>query len=187
MVKLFLCTAVALASLPALGAPYTLKLEMTPAVCAEDATYKKCTRPSNITVAALDFGAGKNCPAPIKLSPRLQARLNDIIPDRIYQDNLWRQYGSCTGMTQDAFVRALVASYETLEFPTVLTTGKPYSVSYAYLESVFLRKNPNLSTHHVRLMCHHPKDKSVLTHIDICSHGCNYPSNCPQSIAIKAH
>ncbi|SPL69693.1 ribonuclease T2 family protein [Acinetobacter stercoris] len=180
---------------------YVMQIQMTPAVCALDASkqkQRKCLEGYSLTITGLlPETSSSNCSttSSATLSP-LQAKVvARVMPEENARIQLWQSIGGCVPMNASQYFRLVINLAENLKIPADLSGGDNKSVTQSNLRSQFIRLNPSLPADGIRFNCQSQSSRSkpLLTQLQVCysSNGryreCarHVVSNCPTNFTIK--
>ncbi|GAB3052710.1 hypothetical protein GCM10027155_19000 [Acinetobacter apis] len=174
------------AKTPPLG--YILHIQMTPAVCALDATQqkqRKCLEGYSLTIGSLvPENMDSECATTTSPTlPPLQAKVvANVIPDEPYRTQLWRTVGGCMQMNASQYFRTIINYAQNLKIPAVLTDSTSHSISKQSLENQFLSLNHGLPERGIHMTCQKEGRSTFLTHISVCYKTNGQFKNCPESV-----
>lgn len=178
---------------------YVMQIQMTPAVCALDATrqkQRKCLEGYSLTITGLlPETTEVNChtSSSANLSP-LQAKVvARVMPDENARMLLWRSVGGCVPMSASQYFRTIINFADRLKVPSELSSAETRTIQMSRLKQQFLRLNSTLPASAIRFNCESSHGDPVLTNIQVCyqvngqykqctSH---IVSSCPASFLIK--
>ena len=155
---------------------YVISLSWSPSYCAErglDANRRQCGVDRDYAFIAHglwpQFASGypEFCPTsePERVPNALVATIMDIMPSAGLVGHQWRKHGSCTGLTQAAYLEATREAYERIAIPRKLESAlTPSRVSAEAVEAAFISANPGLTPDGIAASC----KSGRLTEVRIC-------------------
>lgn len=154
---------------------YVMHVQMTPAVCALDASkqkQRKCLEGYSLTISSLlpELAKSVDCTtsSSAKLSP-LQAKVvARVMPDENARVQLWQNVGGCVPMNASQYFRTIINFAGQLKIPADLTNPNTIEVQKEALRQQFVKLNPSLSPNSIRFTCQPSKMDSILTEIRVC-------------------
>lgn len=163
-------------SLPQIGYanPMMLGIELSPAVCRLQPNHMKmrqCIEGNSFTVNYFHTGEQAKCNSQQTVSiPPLQEKVvAKIVPDPAIRQQLWQNYGICSGMSQANYFRSITNLSSNLRLPRELTDGSSYRITSHKLSQQIASLNTGLKPQYIHLMCqNNRKNQAMLTQINIC-------------------
>lgn len=184
-----------MASLPNIAhAEMVLSVELSPTVCRFHPNYaslRQCRDRYPLTVNFFDFGTRGQCSNQIRLNltPLQEKAITKIVPDPYMRQQLWQDYGVCSGQTGSNYFRTISNLYTRLNLPYELQNGNSYRVNRSRFIQQIATQNPGMPHSAIRLYCQStPNQLATLTQVTICYNqtgnytSCSTPrlSNCPR-------
>lgn len=198
--SIFLSTVILSTALPSTThAEIVLGIELSPITCRLHPNYaslRQCSEGLPLVVNFFDTSFRGQCSPQIKLnlSPLQEKVVTKVIPDPYMRQQLWQDYGVCSGQSSSNYFRSITNLYSTLRLPPELSNGSNLRVSHPQFLKQMAGNNAGMSIGSVRLYCQSKTSKpAILTHMAICYNNngkftqCNTPrpSNCPQIFFIS--
>lgn len=165
--------AAALLLLPASGASaapdrpgrfdfYVLALSWNPSFCrsegARSSMQCRLSPPKGFVVHGLwpqyERGYPESCPSaePYRVPRALIDTVIDIMPSPGLVGNEWRKHGTCTGLTQDGYLKLTRDAWNRVTIPKAFARGDA-RISAREAEEAFVVANPGLSTEGMAVVC----------------------------------
>lgn len=153
-------------------ADITLGIEMSPAVCSLYPSYVKlrqCVAGNPMSVNFLKITNKKCTNARYSMTPLQESLASKLIPDVSMRQQVWQNYGRCSGMNTSNYFRKISQLSSQLKLPKELSNGKNYQVHQKSLIKQIVQLNAGLQPKSISLFCQvNDKRQSVLTYINIC-------------------
>lgn len=155
---------------------YVISLSWSPSYCAEqglNANRRQCGIDRDYAFIAHGLwpqyasGYPEFCPSsePERVPNALVGTIIDIMPSAGLVGHQWRKHGSCTGLSQAAYLEATREAYERIAIPPELDNAlDPSRISAEAVESAFISANPGLSPDGIAVSC----KSGRLTEVRIC-------------------
>lgn len=155
---------------------YVISLSWSPSYCAEqglNANRRQCGIDRDYAFIAHGLwpqyasGYPEFCPSsePERVPNALVGTIIDIMPSAGLVGHQWRKHGSCTGLSQAAYLEATREAYERIAIPPELDNAlDPSRISAEAVESAFISANPGLSPEGIAVSC----KSGRLTEVRIC-------------------
>lgn len=198
--SVLLSTAILITAIPATAnAEIVLGIELSPITCRLHPNYanlRQCSEGLPLAVNFFDTSFRGQCSSQIKLNlPPLQEKVvTKVIPDPYMRQQLWQDYGVCSGQSSSNYFRSITNLYSTLRLPPELSNGSNLRVSHTHFLKQIAGNNAGMSIGSVRLYCQsNASIPATLTHMVICYNNngkftqCSTPrpSNCPRTFSIS--
>ena len=144
---------------------YVLSLSWWTSSCATERDARRCAQCGprqsfGLVVHGLwpqyEKGYPESCSSrePHRVPRSLGEQMFDIMPSMGLIGHQWRKHGSCTGLTQRAYLRAVRHAFERIRIPPDLTAGEErLSLSPSEIERKFTDANPGMSSRGVAVRC----------------------------------
>lgn len=153
-------------------ADMTLGIEMSPAVCSLYPNYAKlrqCVAGNRMSVNFLKITNQKCINHHYKMTPLQESLASKLIPDVSMRQQVWQNYGRCSGMDTSNYFRKISQLSSQLKLPKELSSGQSYQVQQKNLVQQIVQLNPGLHPNAISLFCQvNDKRQPVLTYINIC-------------------
>lgn len=155
---------------------YVMSLSWSPSYCAEhgpDANRRQCGIERDYAFIAHGLwpqyasGYPEYCPSsePERVSNQLVSTIIDIMPSAGLVGHQWRKHGSCTGLSQSAYLEATREAFDRISIPATLETAMdPSHMSADAVEAAFIGANPGLKETGIAVSCRSGR----LTEVRIC-------------------
>ncbi|WP_127523907.1 ribonuclease [Mesorhizobium sp. Z1-4] len=155
---------------------YVISLSWSPSYCAEqglNANRRQCGIDRDYAFIAHGLwpqyasGYPEFCSSsePERVPNALVGAIIDIMPSAGLVGHQWRKHGSCTGLTQAAYLEATREAYERVAIPPELDNAlDPSRISADAVESAFISANPGLPPEGIAVSC----KSGRLTEVRIC-------------------
>lgn len=177
----------------------TLGMELSPAVCSIFPNYnrlRQCIDGTPVTVNYFDTGSRGNCTlsSSYRLPPLQENIVARFIPDAYVRQQMWQNYGKCSGMSAPNYFRSITNLASNLRLPSELSNGGSYRVNHGKLLQQISRVNTGLVPQGIRLYCQmNRRSQMVLTHVNVCYAGNGRfaqcanvkPTTCPNDFNIQ--
>lgn len=177
----------------------TLGIEASPAVCSIYPNYNKlrqCIDGSSFTINYFDTGNRGQCVMSnhARLTPLQENVVAKFIPDGYVRQQMWQNYGKCSGMSVSNYFRSITNLTTNLSLPSEIINSSSYRVNYGKFLQKIATANPGLSPQSLRLYCQmNRKNQMLLTHINVCYNstgrfaqcGSVKPTTCPNEFTIQ--
>ncbi|MGC4025299.1 MAG: ribonuclease T [Mesorhizobium sp.] len=154
---------------------YVLSLSWSPSYCLEegdDANSQQCStnRPYGFIVHGLwpqyERGYPRECYTSQRRVPdSIVDAMQDIMPSGSLVGHQWRMHGSCSGLSQRDYFRAVRKAYGSLSIPKQFQSVRQGDQVGAYdIERAFMSANPGLPEDGISVAC----GKNLLREVRIC-------------------
>lgn len=177
----------------------TLGVEMSPAVCGIYPNYnrlRQCMDGTPITVNYFHTGNQGNCngASNFHLPPLQENIVAKFIPDAYVRQQMWKNYGRCSGMSAPNYFRSINNLASSLRLPNELINSNSYRVNHGRFLQQIAGSNAGLSSQGIRLYCQmNRRNQMVLTHVNVCyanngrfaQCGNVKPTTCPNDFTIQ--
>lgn len=177
----------------------TLGVEMSPAVCSIYPNYnrlRQCIDGTSVTVNYFDTGNRGNCngSSSYRLPPLQENVVAKFIPDAYVRQQMWKNYGRCSGMSAPNYFRSITNLASSLRLPNELINSNSYRVNHGRFLQQIAGSNAGLSSQGIRLYCQmNRRNQMVLTHVNVCYSdsgrfaqcGNVKPTTCPNDFNIQ--
>lgn len=153
-------------------AEMVLGIEMSPAVCSLYPSYgdlRQCIMGNPMTVNFLKITNQQCTNTRYSLTPLQESLASKLIPDYNMRQQVWQNYGRCSGMNTSNYFRKINQLSSKLKLPKELSSGKSYQISQKQLIKQLVQNNTGLQPKSVSLFCQtNERKQTVLTYINIC-------------------
>lgn len=116
----------------------TLGIEVSPAVCSIYPNYNKlrqCIDGSSFTINYFDTGNQGQCVMSnhARLTPLQENVVAKFIPDGYVRQQMWQNYGKCSGMSVSNYFRSITNLTTNLSLPSEIANTSSHRVNYSKL------------------------------------------------------
>ena len=144
---------------------YVMSLSWSPSYCAEeglDANRRQCGIDRDFAFIAHGLwpqfvsGYPEYCTTsePYRVPNALVDKISDIMPSAGLVGHQWRKHGSCTGLSQTAYLEATREAFERIAIPSAFTSAlEPTRTSAGDVEAAFIDANPGLPPDGIAVSC----------------------------------
>ena len=144
---------------------YVMSLSWSPSYCAEeglDANRRQCGIDRDFAFIAHGLwpqfvsGYPEYCTTsePNRVPNALVDKIADIMPSAGLVGHQWRKHGSCTGLSQTAYLEATREAFERIAIPSAFTSAlEPARTSAGEVEAAFINANPGLASDGIAVSC----------------------------------
>ncbi len=102
---------------------------------------------------------------PLRVPRSLIDTVLDIMPSPGLVGGQWRKHGTCTGLTQPEYLKAVRRAYDTVTIPEAFRSARHrQTVSARSAEQAFIAENPGMSTNGIAIACR----DGLLSEVRIC-------------------
>jgi len=155
---------------------YVLALSWSPTYCQSQGPYAnrlQCSTSAErgFVVHGLwpqyERGYPQNCATnePLRVPRWLIDTVLDIMPDPGLVGRQWRKHGTCTGLTQAAYLQAIRRAYDTIAIPEAFRSARHRrAISARSAEQAFIADNPGLSAKGIAIACR----DGLLSEVRVC-------------------
>ena len=155
---------------------YVLALSWSPAYClieGDRANQQQCAddRDLGFVVHGLwpqhESGYPEFCPSrePDRVPSRLGRDYLDIVPSMGLIGHQWRKHGSCSGLSQKNYLKAMRAARERVILPAEFAPQKlPAEIDAFEAENAFIAANPGMERDGIAIRC----ERGLLREVRIC-------------------
>ncbi len=166
---------------------YLLNLSWSPEYCHSHPEAAECAQRSTFVLHGLwpqnnDGSYPEHCAdAPGPANPGV---FSDIYPEPGLLEHEWKQHGSCTGLSAEAFFTAARTAYKSITIPPALANlSSQTSMPPGQIAGLFTESNPSLRQEDIAISCGH----NYLTAVEICLDKSLHPMACPAVRSCRAN
>ncbi|MFD1746131.1 ribonuclease [Rhizobium helianthi] len=110
-----------------------------------------------------ESGYPQNCSTsePRRVPEALGRPYFDIMPSMGLIGHQWRKHGSCSGLSQKAYLETTRAAFNKIKLPSDISTANATSFSAEEIEQKFVAANPGLTAESIAVNCEKDKFEEV--------------------------